>query len=542
MADDEHNDNTNEDDMTNDFGTSEVTVEGDKFNGNAAHSYSNNADDEKQAPGYKPTSGSSESSTSSSSYEGSNPSNYTQEDTGSDDDSNDRQQFAITSKQPHSLQQPKLSLRRQQRQITHHRMGGMVSICSVLPPILEETSDIDTSYSSKMSELRLSFKSDDGNIVNLVSAEHRSHDNFVASMPELNQSPQQQNFSPSSNSFMKALNLVNSEARFKSKVFGSPLDAKKPCCDKIEPASEGNHHDYILNTQQSKQRETFNIRKHLSRHRKQSKSFNNKRDEKERSKSESPRGDESIEKSKSQRHSSRQNNAEINAKNGVKDQSSSSSALHKINSRDKLAKFHAKQYKKSSNYNEFSEVDSNEGSDEGHTGSSHIDSSERSHGRHTRQSNFRKSGLTSSFPQCSGLNALNTNDRGELLSWDDLEDAIYIGLHNSISDLNLEINHKQEWKQHSGDNDNSIAIIPSASNIPRQNASDQISASQFASSQFASSQPNEDCNHHTQQNRTTAISTNDSDRVKGPWRCAKCTFINENPLHLVCKVCTVPRD
>lgn len=75
MADDEHNDNTNVDDMTNDFGTSEVTVEGDKFNGSAVDSYSNNAGDEKQAPGYKPTSGSSESSTSSSSYEGSNPSN-----------------------------------------------------------------------------------------------------------------------------------------------------------------------------------------------------------------------------------------------------------------------------------------------------------------------------------------------------------------------------------------------------------------------------------------------------------------------------------
>eukprot|EP01082_Thalassiosira_pseudonana_P009223 g8392.t1 g8392 contig29:410117-410608(+) len=44
------------------------------------------------------------------------------------------------------------------------------------------------------------------------------------------------------------------------------------------------------------------------------------------------------------------------------------------------------------------------------------------------------------------VNAFNSGGNGELISWDDLEDAIYIGLHNSISDINNSVTEKQEWK------------------------------------------------------------------------------------------------
>ena len=144
-------------------------------------------------------------------------------------------------------------------------------------------------------------------------------------------------------------------------------------------------------------------------------------------------------------------------------------------------------------------------------------------------SDRRKLGLASSLP-ANGLNALNTNDRGELITWDDLEDAIYIGLHNSISDIDAEVNYKQEWNLQSTD----TVHAPTTN----EGATSSITTHRTPSPQRVQ--------HHFQNTNVTtttaASQQNSTDNEKGPWRCSKCTFINENPMHLICDVCTLPRD
>lgn len=130
-------------------------------------------------------------------------------------------------------------------------------------------------------------------------------------------------------------------------------------------------------------------------------------------------------------------------------------------------------------------------------------------------SNRRKCGLSSSLP-C--LNALNTNDRGEPITWDDLEDAISIGLHNSLSDVNAEVSHKQDWRQQSLE---SISHV--ATNAPTTRKETQETS--------------------TEEPVTSSATVNAKNGgQKGPWRCSFCTVINENPLHLICSVCNLPRD
>jgi hypothetical protein len=144
----------------------------------------------------------------------------------------------------------------------------------------------------------------------------------------------------------------------------------------------------------------------------------------------------------------------------------------------------------------------------------------------TASINRRNCILASSFPRC-GLNALNTNDRGELLTWDDLEDAIYIGLHNSISDINSEVNHKQEWKQQSTESIHSAARAPKITHNSHNDS--------------AAAPPPSRLDSQTT-NRAVSMQRKESDCEKGPWRCSKCTFINDNPLHLICGVCQSPRE
>jgi hypothetical protein len=116
------------------------------------------------------------------------------------------------------------------------------------------------------------------------------------------------------------------------------------------------------------------------------------------------------------------------------------------------------------------------------------------------------------------LNALNTNDRGEPITWDDLEDAISIGLHNSLSDVNAEVSHKQDWRQQSLE---SISHV--ATNAPTTRKETQETS--------------------TEEPVTSSATVNAKNGgQKGPWRCSFCTVINENPLHLICSVCNLPRD
>ena len=53
-------------------------------------------------------------------------------------------------------------------------------------------------------------------------------------------------------------------------------------------------------------------------------------------------------------------------------------------------------------------------------------------------------------------------------------------------------------------------------------------------SRFSTSRINEPRNESTQ-------STSEDDSGGKPWQCPVCTFINENPMHLICGVCSSPR-
>lgn len=123
-------------------------------------------------------------------------------------------------------------------------------------------------------------------------------------------------------------------------------------------------------------------------------------------------------------------------------------------------------------------------------------------------SKSRKNNLTASFPNYS-LSDLGTNDRGEPITWDDLEDAIVLGLHNSISDIDSEVNRTQDWMQDS---------IPSIDETPTKIKYDTQSI-----------------------NSATTMQSRSSDD-EGAWQCITCTFVNKNPLFLVCGACGLPRD
>ncbi|EED90346.1 predicted protein [Thalassiosira pseudonana CCMP1335] len=136
------------------------------------------------------------------------------------------------------------------------------------------------------------------------------------------------------------------------------------------------------------------------------------------------------------------------------------------------------------------------------------------------------------------VNAFNSGGNGELISWDDLEDAIYIGLHNSISDINNSVTEKQEWKP------TDAVLVQSAggsfgvaSNGGLGTANGDDNAKTIGSavaSRFSTSRINEPRNESTQ-------STSEDDSGGKPWQCPVCTFINENPMHLICGVCSSPR-
>ena len=89
----------------------------------------------------------------------------------------------------------------------------------------------------------------------------------------------------------------------------------------------------------------------------------------------------------------------------------------------------------------------------------------------------------------------------ESITWDDLEDAIQAGLQCSLSDLNFKVVKKQEWiHQNSGAGD--------ANNVESNN--------------------NQNCD-------------DESVDTSRPWKCATCTFVNENGSFLTCEVCNQPR-
>jgi hypothetical protein len=139
-------------------------------------------------------------------------------------------------------------------------------------------------------------------------------------------------------------------------------------------------------------------------------------------------------------------------------------------------------------------------------------------------SNRRKNNNLSSSLTC--LNSLNTNDRGELITWDDLEDAILVGLHNSLSDVNTEVNYMQDWKQRSTE---SISHSATNTQAPTKESRETTTVPQ----------PDD---HGDSANATSTTVNAVAGGEKGPWRCSFCTVINENPLHLICGVCNSPRE
>jgi hypothetical protein len=135
----------------------------------------------------------------------------------------------------------------------------------------------------------------------------------------------------------------------------------------------------------------------------------------------------------------------------------------------------------------------------------------------TQSKNKHKGKLDEFYPRRSSLNAFNTNIHGELISWDDLEDAIYVGLHNSLADIDTIVNEKQDWGHHT------------------RNESSAMAANKRNDDSHQS-----DC--QTQQmSGVTRSNTVDDSEQEGPWCCNKCTFLNENPLHLICGACNLPR-
>jgi len=199
-------------------------------------------------------------------------------------------------------------------------------------------------------------------------------------------------------------------------------------------------------------------------------------------------------------------------------------------------------------------------------------------------SNCRRNSLAASFPNYS-LSALGTNDRGEPITWDDLEDAIVLGLHNSLSDIDSAVNRTQSSMQdsipsididetpikikhdsqsansastmqsHSSEEDGAwqcskctfvnknLHLVCGACNEKRVSAQSNDSAlsEEDNSNRINPVQTKAESELPLAQPRAVAMKSHDAEE-KTAWRCNTCTFVNENPLHLVCGACGLPRD
>jgi len=104
-----------------------------------------------------------------------------------------------------------------------------------------------------------------------------------------------------------------------------------------------------------------------------------------------------------------------------------------------------------------------------------------------------------------------------LVSWDELGDAINLGLYKSISEVNTAVIEMQALECDS--------LGSSGRNIHASNMSHHETPANVPAERVCAG------------NNENEFKTNPDE----PWECPVCTFINENGLHLVCAVCNSPR-